>query len=191
LLLPSHNSNNKPESSVKMTQEKNNSGSGHAGRFVRACRRLPVDRTPVWFLRQAGRYMPEYMEVRKHQSLLDICRAPELAAEVTITAPERLSVDAAIIFADLLLPVTPWDWISSSFMAKALSSTISCALGTDQVALDRPDRGPFVCRVIDRKEGPSMSSESSTSSVRRLLSRATLSRQWMTRLRRGEEADVQ
>ena len=76
-------------------------------RFVRACLRLPVDRTPVWFLRQAGRYMPEYMAVRKDHSLLEICRTPEIAAEVTITAAERLGVDAAIIFADLLLPFTP------------------------------------------------------------------------------------
>jgi uroporphyrinogen decarboxylase len=66
-----------------------------------------VDRTPVWFLRQAGRYMPEYMAVRKHHSLLEICRTPQIAAEVTITAAERLGVDAAIIFADLLLPFTP------------------------------------------------------------------------------------
>ncbi len=78
-----------------------------SSRFVRACLRRPVDRTPVWFLRQAGRYMPEYMAVRKHHSLLDICRTPEIAAEVTITAAERLGVDAAIIFADLLLPFTP------------------------------------------------------------------------------------
>ena len=82
--------------------------SGHEGsRFVRACLRQPVDRTPVWFLRQAGRYMPEYMAVRKHHTLLEICRSPEIAAEVTITAAERLGVDAAIIFADLLLPFTP------------------------------------------------------------------------------------
>lgn len=83
--------------------------STHPGssRFVRACLRQPVDRTPVWFLRQAGRYMPEYMAVRKHHSLLDICRTPTIAAEVTITAAERLGVDAAIIFADLLLPFTP------------------------------------------------------------------------------------
>ena len=74
---------------------------------MRACIRQPVDRTPVWFLRQAGRYMPEYMAVRKHHTLLDICRTPEIAAEVTITAAERLDVDAAIIFADLLLPLTP------------------------------------------------------------------------------------
>src|ERR1700745_118722 len=77
------------------------------GRFVRACLRLPVDRTPVWFLRQAGRYMPEYQAVRRHHSLLEICRTPQLAAEVTITAAEKLDVDAAIIFADLLLPLTP------------------------------------------------------------------------------------
>ena len=78
-----------------------------ASRFVRACLRLPVDRTPVWFLRQAGRYMPEYMAVRRNHTLLDICRTPEIAADVTITAAERLGVDAAIIFADLLLPFTP------------------------------------------------------------------------------------
>jgi uroporphyrinogen decarboxylase len=78
-----------------------------SSRFIRACLRQPVDRTPVWFLRQAGRYMPEYMAVRQHHSLLDICRTPSIAAEVTITAAERLDVDAAIIFADLLLPLTP------------------------------------------------------------------------------------
>jgi uroporphyrinogen decarboxylase len=76
-------------------------------RFVRACLRQPVDRTPVWFLRQAGRYMPEYMAVRRHHSLLEICRTPAIASEVTITAADRLGVDAAIIFADLLLPFTP------------------------------------------------------------------------------------
>jgi uroporphyrinogen decarboxylase len=78
-----------------------------AQRFVRACLRQPVDVTPVWFLRQAGRYMAEYQAVRRHHSLLDICRTPQLAAEVTITAAEKLDVDAAIIFADLLLPFTP------------------------------------------------------------------------------------
>jgi uroporphyrinogen decarboxylase len=73
--------------------------------FVQACRRRPVPRTPVWLMRQAGRYMAEYRAVRKRFSLLEICKRPELAAEVTITAAERLQVDAAIIFADLLLPL--------------------------------------------------------------------------------------
>jgi uroporphyrinogen decarboxylase len=74
-------------------------------RFVRACKSLPVDRTPVWFMRQAGRYMPEYRAIRKQYSLLEICKKPELAAQVTIEAAEILGVDAAIIFADLLLPL--------------------------------------------------------------------------------------
>src|SRR6202167_2079773 len=73
--------------------------------FVRACKSQPVDRTPVWFMRQAGRYMPEYRAVRKNHSLLEICKKPALAAEVTITAAEILGIDAAIIFADLLLPL--------------------------------------------------------------------------------------
>jgi uroporphyrinogen decarboxylase len=72
---------------------------------VRACRGLPVDTTPVWFMRQAGRYMAEYRAVRQHHSILDICKKPDLAAQVTITAAEKLGVDAAIIFADLLLPL--------------------------------------------------------------------------------------
>src|SRR6202167_2498410 len=81
------------------------SGLSSGSRFVRACLRQPVDQTPVWFLRQAGRYMPEYQAVRRHHSLLEICKNPDLAAEVTITAAEKLDVDAAIIFADLLLPL--------------------------------------------------------------------------------------
>src|SRR5437867_6049830 len=74
-------------------------------RLIRACKALPVDRTPVWFMRQAGRYMTEYRAVRKKHSLIEICKKPELAAEVTITAAEAIGVDAAIIFADLLLPL--------------------------------------------------------------------------------------
>src|SRR5581483_12412467 len=73
--------------------------------FVKACKGEPVSRTPVWFMRQAGRYMSEYRDVRKKYSLIDICKRPAIAAEVTITAAEALGVDAAIIFADLLLPL--------------------------------------------------------------------------------------
>jgi uroporphyrinogen decarboxylase len=74
-------------------------------RFVRACRCEPVDVTPIWLMRQAGRYMAEYRAVRKKHSILEICKTPAIAAEVTITAAEKLDVDAAIIFADLLLPL--------------------------------------------------------------------------------------
>src|SRR6202047_1652746 len=79
--------------------------SAPESRFVKACKAQAVDRTPVWFMRQAGRYMPEYRAVRKQYSLIEICKKPEVAAEVTITAAEALGVDAAIIFADLLLPL--------------------------------------------------------------------------------------
>ncbi len=75
--------------------------------FLKACRREPTDVTPVWFMRQAGRYMPEYREVRAKVSFLELCHNPEIAAEVTVTATERLGVDAAILFADILLILQP------------------------------------------------------------------------------------
>src|SRR6202040_2616868 len=73
--------------------------------LVRTAKAQPTERTPVWFMRQAGRYMPEYRAVRKQYSLIEICKRPAVAAEVTIAAAEALGVDAAIIFADLLLPL--------------------------------------------------------------------------------------
>jgi len=73
-------------------------------RFLAACRAQPVDRTPVWFMRQAGRALPEYRAVRERQGLLEITRMPELCAEVTLQPVERLGVDAAILFADITLP---------------------------------------------------------------------------------------
>lgn len=76
-------------------------------RFLEACNRQPVDCTPVWFMRQAGRYMAEYRELRRKHSILEICRSPELAVEVTLQPVERLGVDAAILFSDLLVPLVP------------------------------------------------------------------------------------
>jgi uroporphyrinogen decarboxylase len=121
-------------------------------RFVRSCLRLPVDRTPVWFLRQAGRYMPEYMAVRKHHSLLDICRTPQIAAEVTITAAERLGVDAAIIFADLLLPFTPMG-VDFEFIANegpVVHSPIRSAEQVRALRTDRVDELSYVAKAIEK-----------------------------------------
>ncbi|HZE62519.1 MAG TPA: uroporphyrinogen decarboxylase [Pyrinomonadaceae bacterium] len=74
---------------------------------MRACRREAVPFTPIWLMRQAGRYMQEYRDVRARVGFLELCKTPSLAAEVTVTAAERLGVDAAIIFADILLPLEP------------------------------------------------------------------------------------
>jgi uroporphyrinogen decarboxylase len=76
-------------------------------RFLKACRCEPTDVTPVWFMRQAGRYLPEYRALRQKHSLLELCHKPELAAQITLQPVERLGVDAAILFADILLPFEP------------------------------------------------------------------------------------
>ncbi|MBA4031593.1 MAG: uroporphyrinogen decarboxylase [Planctomyces sp.] len=76
-------------------------------RFMRAVRREPVDTTPIWIMRQAGRYLPEYMAVRSKVTFIELCETPSLAAEVTLTAREVLDVDAAILFADLLPMLRP------------------------------------------------------------------------------------
>jgi uroporphyrinogen decarboxylase len=123
-----------------------------SSRFVRACLRQPVDRTPVWFLRQAGRYMPEYMAVRKHHSLLDICRTPDIAAEVTITAAERLGVDAAIIFADLLLPLTPMG-LDFEFVAgegPQVHTPIRSLEHIQALRTDRVDELSYVAKAIEK-----------------------------------------
>jgi uroporphyrinogen decarboxylase len=121
-------------------------------RFMRACLRKPVDRTPVWFLRQAGRYMQEYRDVRKHHTLVEICKQPELAAEVTITAAEKLGVDAAIIFADLLLPLEPMG-LAFEFQAGEGPVVHQPVRTTEDVRALRTDRAAdleYVARAIQK-----------------------------------------
>jgi uroporphyrinogen decarboxylase len=121
-------------------------------RFIRACLRKPVDRTPVWFLRQAGRYMQEYRDVRKHHTLVEICKQPELAAEVTITAAEKLGVDAAIIFADLLLPLEPMG-LPFEFQAgegPVVHQPVRTAHDVAALRIDRADELEYVARAIQK-----------------------------------------
>jgi uroporphyrinogen decarboxylase len=126
------------------------SGLPSGCRFLRACLRQPVDKTPVWFLRQAGRYMPEYQAVRRHHSLLQICKNPELAAEVTITAAEKLDVDAAIIFADLLLPLEAMG-LDFEFLAgegPVIHQRVRTAADVDKLRIDRAHELGYVADAI-------------------------------------------
>lgn len=79
----------------------------HNSRLLKACRREPTDCTPVWIMRQAGRYLPEYMAVRNSVTFIELCKRPDLAAQVTLDAQRLLGVDAAILFADLLPMLEP------------------------------------------------------------------------------------
>jgi uroporphyrinogen decarboxylase len=111
-------------------------------RFLRALRREKTDVTPVWFMRQAGRYMPEYRALRLKHTLLELCKTPELATEVTLQ-PLRLGVDAAILFADILLPLEP---MGAPFeFAKGEGPVIHEPI-TSRAQIDK-------LRVIDPEEG--------------------------------------
>lgn len=91
----------------ELKTEKSNLDNSTESVFVRACRRKKTPFTPIWLMRQAGRFMPEYQKVRAKVGFLELCKNPELATEVTVTAQEKLNTDAAIIFADILLPLEP------------------------------------------------------------------------------------
>jgi uroporphyrinogen decarboxylase len=121
-------------------------------RFIRACLRRPVDRTPVWFLRQAGRYMQEYRDIRKHHTLVEICKQPDIAAEVTITAAEKLGVDAAIIFADLLLPLEPMglDFEFQAGEGPVVHHPVRTAEDVRALRTDRADELGYVARAIQK-----------------------------------------
>jgi uroporphyrinogen decarboxylase len=120
-------------------------------RFLKACRREPVDATPVWFMRQAGRYMADYRELRQRHSLLDICHSPELAVAVTLQPVDAIDVDAAILFSDLLVPFTPmglaFDFIKGE--GPSIAQPIRCAADVDRLRRFEPREAlSFVLETI-------------------------------------------
>ena len=111
--------------------------------FLRACRREPVPYTPVWLMRQAGRYMEEYMQIRRQHTFLQLCQTPDLATAITLQPVDRLGVDAAIIFADILLPLA------------GMGIDLTFAQGEGPVIGNpvRSDRDVAAIRVVDPEEG--------------------------------------
>jgi len=120
-------------------------------RFLRACRREPVDATPVWFMRQAGRYMAEYRKIREKNTLLDICRTPELALEVTLQPLRAFEVDAAILFADILLPLEPMGapFEFAAGEGPVIHEPVRDRAGVERLRLFAPEEGlPHVLQAI-------------------------------------------
>jgi uroporphyrinogen decarboxylase len=119
-------------------------------RFLEACRRRQTDVRPVWFMRQAGRYMKQYRDLRAKASLLEICKRPDLAAQVTLQPVEILDVDAAIIFADLLLPVEPMG-LKLSFAAgegPVIANPVRTANDVDSLSISNTDDLGYVGESI-------------------------------------------
>jgi uroporphyrinogen decarboxylase len=119
--------------------------------FMRACRREATERTPVWLMRQAGRYMSEYREVRKNQSFLELCANPKLCSEVMCTAVDRLGVDAAIIFSDLLPILVPmgFDLEFAAGDGPVIHNPVRDYADVKRVRpLDRPEELDFVYETV-------------------------------------------
>ncbi len=121
--------------------------------LVRACLREPVERTPVWFMRQAGRSLPEYREIRKHHDLFEICRRPELCAEVTLQPVRAHDVDAAVMFADIMLPVLGMgvDVDLVEGVGPVVAMPIRTRADTDRLRVPDPEEAvPFVLEAVRR-----------------------------------------
>src|SRR5579864_9568603 len=119
-------------------------------RFLDACRRRPTDVRPVWFMRQAGRYLKPYRDIRAKAGIVEICKKPELAAEVTLQPVEILDVDAAIIFADLLLPVEPMG-LKLKFVAgegPVIGNPVRTSDDVDSLSISNTDELGYVGEAI-------------------------------------------
>ncbi len=134
---------------VTATRPHASTSRGDEALFLRACRRERVERTPIWIMRQAGRYLPEYRALREKHDFLTSCRTPEIACEITLQPVRRLGVDAAILFSDILVPL-PGMGINVEFApGPQLERTIRSA--DDVAALRVPDpheSTPYVLEAI-------------------------------------------
>ena len=118
--------------------------------FLKACRGEPADFTPIWLMRQAGRYMEEYREVRERTPFMELCKNSDLAAEVTVTAVERIGADAAIIFSDILLILTPMGMSLSYGKGEGpvLSNPVRTSADVDRLKEAPPEALSFVYDAI-------------------------------------------
>ena len=121
-------------------------------RLLKAARREPTDTTPVWLMRQAGRYLPEYRAIRKNLAFLDLCKNPDLAAEVTVQPVTRLGVDAAIIFSDILIPMEPMGMeLELGDKGPHFPSPLRTAADIERLVVPDPVEGTgFVAEAIKR-----------------------------------------
>ncbi|HIJ81093.1 MAG TPA: uroporphyrinogen decarboxylase [Desulfuromonadales bacterium] len=118
-------------------------------RFLDACWGKPTDRTPVWLMRQAGRYLPEYMAVRSKCTFLELCKTPELAAEVTIQPVDILGVDAAIMFSDILTPVEPMGMKLDFVPGPVFESPIRSMADVERLRIPQMEQDvPYVLETI-------------------------------------------
>jgi uroporphyrinogen decarboxylase len=119
--------------------------------FLRACRGEDVEYTPVWFMRQAGRYLPEYQAIRAHVDFLTLCKTPKLAVEVTMQPVELLGVDAAILFSDILIPLEPMGMKVEFFEKEGpvLSEPVRNKTAVEKLSVPDMDEDlPFVFETI-------------------------------------------
>jgi len=120
-------------------------------RFLRACRREPVDRTPIWLMRQAGRYLPEYRALREKYDLLTMCTTPELAVQVTLQPLERFALDAAILFSDIMVPLRAMgvEFAILESVGPVVAHPIRDERDADALHVIDPEAGvPFVLEAI-------------------------------------------
>jgi uroporphyrinogen decarboxylase len=123
----------------------------HEPLLVRACRLEPVERTPVWFMRQAGRSLPEYRELRKKFNLFEVCRKPELCAEVTLQPVRAHGVDAAVMFADIMLPVLGMgiDVELVESVGPVIGEPVRTAEDVSRLAVPDPEESvPFILEAV-------------------------------------------